>query len=732
MKIIAIVCIGIIVLGGYSITALPHHYHTQQLTRYFPSLTINENKDCVSLEIKGTNDVLTAYHHYTIPTRIETFSFPIGTQIKSVSCHPRNIQRDSLEKPLSINPEPVTLAYDSPKIKECHSKPGTIERWYDYDIGSGINGNEKKIILKVQLYPIQYNQLDNSYQWAKSIEIKIQYILPEVSPTVVDEYDFIILSPSEFSDEIEPLVTHKNNKGLHTKSVTLDEIYDETYFPRQGRDNPEHIKYFIKNAIEQWGIDYVLLIGGYDLFPTRKTHVYVEYFDVDEPFLSDLYYADIYDEDNEFQSWDSNNNGIFAEYDWGSSHLTDEMDLYPDIKIGRLACIDEAEVNTCVGKIIQYESDEAYSKEWFTNIVSIGGDTFTDDTWGIDEGEYVNEQGISYLNGFIPNKIWISNGRLNAPSPSGINEINDAINQGCGFVHFSGHGSPNLWATHPHENEGIWLPKPWGYYNSKVIDLNNNEKLPIVILDACSTCKFNLLDNCFGWSFLSNPNGGGIGAYGVTTFGYAFGGGKKITEGFIGEIILNIFEGYSFYTNQRSSLTLGNLWNYAISDYISTSMEVRDIATIESFQFFGDPTLQLSSESEPPETPEKPIGSTSIKPGKIYNYSTSTNDPEGDDIYYLFDWGDDSTSEWIGPYESGEHIEIGHKWENKGRYQIKVKAKDENGKLSDWSEALEIKLSKNKIDLLSLLNSFIYKFYEFHHTTQSYSKYCGLMYSPRN
>ena len=31
----------------------------------------------------------------------------------------------------------------------------------------------------------------------------------------------------------------------------------------------------------------------------------------------------------------------------------------------------------------------------------------------------------------------------------------------------------------------------------------------------------------------------------------------------------------------------------------------------------------------------------------------STN-PDGDNIFYLFDWGDDTNSGWIGPYKSGE------------------------------------------------------------------------------
>jgi len=694
MRIVALASICFLIISGYSIVAVPNEYQTKQISCRFSSLTINEIQDHTTLELEGTNNIITNYNNYLLPTRIETITFPQGTHIKSINCYPGNIQTEYLDKDLLITPEPVSLSYDLPQIKTMQSEPITINEWYTYTIGSGIINQNRTVILKIELYPIQYNNKESLIHWAEKIDINIEYQIPESSNSNSNTYDFVILSPSTFSDELEPLVAHKNERELKTKSVTLDEIYDETYFPVDGRDDPEKIKYFIKNSIEQWGIHSVLLVGGYDLFPTRQSRIYVEYFDVDEPIISDLYYADIFDADGNFESWDTNDNNIFGEFDWGASHSTDEVDLYPDVYIGRLACVDISEVVTCVNKIITYESEKAFSKDWFTNLVVTGGDTFTEDTWGIDEGEYVNQQVIDLLNGFIPNKIWISNERLSGST--GSNEITDAINNGCGFVHFSGHGDPRSWATHPHEDEQVWLPKPWGYFNSNIMNLENQEKLPIVVLDACSTCKFNVIDNCLGWSFLSNPNGGGIGSFGVTTYGYAFGGGKKISEGFIGEMVLNIFEAYASYANQQKSITFGDLWNHAITEYIHPNMEVRDFATIESWQSFGDPTLMISGESRCPEKPLIPSGPEQIKPGISYSYSSSTTDVDGDLIYYLFDWGDDEISEWLGPYDSGETIEATHTWQSKGRYQIKVKAKDEHGLQSEWSDPLAISISKIK------------------------------------
>jgi hypothetical protein len=701
LKLLAISCIVLLFISGNTLTASPDPYQEIRLAQVFSDIHFNETNQGIAVELAGTNKVITAYNHYVIPTKIETFTLPFGTDIKSIACQPQHIHSIPLEKKLQLTPEPLTIGFDDLPLSNTQSDPIAIHEWYSYDIGAGIIDQKRTTIVKIELYPVQYDEKQNLIQWAETIDICIEYKETTEETTMSDTFDFLILSPSSFSDELAPLVDHKNNRGLPTKLVTLDEIYNETYFSLQGRDQPENIKYFIKNAIEQWGIKSVLLVGSKTLFPTRETNVYVEYFDVDEPFISDLYYADIYNENNVFETWDSNNNNVFAEYDWGTSHLTDEVDLYPDVYLGRLACTDETQVITCVNKIITYEQNKSYTKDWFTNLVVTGGDTFTGDAWGIDEGEYMNQIAIDTLNGFIPNKIWLSNERLTGQS--GANEITDAINQGCGFLHFSGHGEPQSWATHSHENENDWLPKPWGYTITHVMNLENHEKLPIVVLGACSTCKFNAIENCIGWSFLSNPNGGGIGSFGVTTYGYAYGSGTKMSEGFIGKMVINIFEAYTARTTDDTSVTFGDLWVTALNDYMYPNMEVRDYATIESYQAFGDPTLLISSESQPPEKPEKPTGSTKITPGETYTYSTSTTDPEEDTIYYLFDWGDNSVSEWIGPYDSGEQVETQHSWNSRGTYQIRVKAKDQHGQQSEWSEPLQVRLPKSNHVQMTLL-----------------------------
>jgi len=83
------------------------------------------------------------------------------------------------------------------------------------------------------------------------------------------------------------------------------------------------------------------------------------------------------------------------------------------------------------------------------------------------------------------------------------------------------------------------------------------------------------------------------------------------------------------------------------------------------------------------------------KAGQLYMYTTSADDPEGDPIYYMFDWGDGSYSKWLGPNISGNEVSDNHSW-SKGTYDIKVKAKDTRGFESDWSDPLVVTVPRNK------------------------------------
>ena len=95
----------------------------------------------------------------------------------------------------------------------------------------------------------------------------------------------------------------------------------------------------------------------------------------------------------------------------------------------------------------------------------------------------------------------------------------------------------------------------------------------------------------------------------------------------------------------------------------------------------------------PPNTPNAPSGPPNGKARVVYTYTAITTDPNGDQIYYEFDWGDGTNSGWVGPYDSGVQGSASHSW-LKGTYLIKVKAKDINDAESDWSATLSVKIPR--------------------------------------
>ena len=95
--------------------------------------------------------------------------------------------------------------------------------------------------------------------------------------------------------------------------------------------------------------------------------------------------------------------------------------------------------------------------------------------------------------------------------------------------------------------------------------------------------------------------------------------------------------------------------------------------------------------SNAPSIPERPSGQTNGRAGQEYTFTSVTSDPQGDNLYYLFNWGGGNDSGGVGPYSSGEQGTASYVW-SRGNYNIIVKAKDVNGDVSGWSEPLSVSM----------------------------------------
>jgi hypothetical protein len=89
--------------------------------------------------------------------------------------------------------------------------------------------------------------------------------------------------------------------------------------------------------------------------------------------------------------------------------------------------------------------------------------------------------------------------------------------------------------------------------------------------------------------------------------------------------------------------------------------------------------------NEQPPTAPTIYGPSSGKAKQSYDYTFNSTDQNLDNVYYYVDWGDNTSSDWLGPYSSGVAVTQSHTWTIKGVFTIKTKAKDIYGLESNWS-----------------------------------------------
>jgi len=632
-KILPLLVVGILALSGLGAVAITEEI-TYDVKVKEESIVISKPiiKDAgqyVTVTLEEATSSILEVGKPMLPVVTRVFTFPFGTKITRVDVSFSNVNEMVLSKEVQPVPEPIPLNVKL-QVGEEQVKDTTVyentglypSNEYTFITGSGLDKGKHVVYLAVKCYFTRYSPSQNNLYYSKSADIQIVYEEPTNPMTFDDVYDMVIISPSEFSDELQLLKNHKNSNGIETIIKTTEDIYAEY----EAWDEAEEIKYFIKDAIENWGIDYVLLIGGINQLPIRTT--YAGWWETGD-ILCDLYYADIYNDTGGFCSWDENNNGKFGEVynEHHQSYDLDGVDLFPDVNIGRLACVDKGEVSTVVDKIINYETS-TYDKSWFNNILLCGGDTFPFRNG--NEGEVLNNIIEQIMSEFIPTKLWTSDNTFNALN------LNKAINNGAGFFDYSGHGYADGMGTHP-PNRNSWKM----YYSSHLLGLSNGYKLPIVFFDACLTAKLDFeksgsnlynskptsrtsnsfliknllkpisrilrlflyehntelvsrilnsnvvlsepmkakLTPCFAWRWVSKSNGGAIATIGATRTAY---GG--IDSG-AGKVSIEFFSAY------ENSETPGQMMTQAQNEYI---IDVPgDFFTVEEFILLGDPSLKI-------------------------------------------------------------------------------------------------------------------------------------------
>jgi hypothetical protein len=610
----------IVLLSGFGVVTAVQNSRTLEErtdTCSFSAVHFLETTTDVQIQLPEETSSITSSGGYQLPAVTRVYTFPFKTTIQDVTVSFSGFSEQTLSKPLRVTPQPVADPTGASSIPQTRLLPeSNPDPSFSYHAATGRNDDEVVTFLAVHLYPVQYHPVTHSVLSARNAQITIRYITPPGTQQIyTDDYDLLILAPEKFARALQPLVNHKISEGVTTKLVTKEEVTAGTYFPAQGRDAAEEIKYFIKNAFDQWGTSYILLVGG------RKGGIFhetwwlpVRYSQLNDgsegSYLTDLYFADLYDVYGNFSSWDSNNNGVFAEWTQSSKDI---LDMYPEVYVGRLPCTKIAEVRTMVDKIITYENT-TYGADWFKTFIGVAGDTYPGANDPYYEGEMATNASFAQLQdlGFTFDKLWTSNGRFTGPE-----SVIAEISKGCGFVHFSGHGNPNNWGNHPPQNDSFIQ----GPNSFEMKELSNGDEQPIVIVGGCHNAQFNTsllniikgilqdglkyfawketlgrywynewIPRCWAWSMETQTKGGAIAVIANSGLGYGEPGEHTLTER--GRHLEWLF--FKAYHDGENHLGETHATNLAYYMNVHPPMDDQvDCKIVQEWVLLGDPSLMI-------------------------------------------------------------------------------------------------------------------------------------------
>ncbi|MBI4722045.1 MAG: hypothetical protein HY769_03460, partial [Candidatus Stahlbacteria bacterium] len=477
-------------------------------------------------------------------------------------------------------------------------------------------------IVNIMFYPVQYIPKDRQVIFYNTIEFKILYkegvgsnIYPNAQQLVkdrvkhlvvnpedigvfapvqkisksspflpADTVDYVIITSTQFDTVFQRLAYWKTKKGISSKVITTNWIYANY----TGRDNPEKIRNFIKDATSTWGAIYFLLGGqcdfenGQEVVPRRDVYYYtsgVNIYPDEDTIPSDLYYSDL------DRTWDDDNDGI-----WGEAPANgDTVDLYADVFVGRAPCFTLTQAQTFVNKVLTYEKNPgiSYLKKLFLPAGIL---------WDYYQGDTITQNLISDMLPADWQKSKLYERRGNLTQAAAV----CSMNVGFALGHFVGHGNEN----------GIYYG-PGAYLNSTDADtLSNMPKIGIYNAISCMTGAIDYVTggDCFAEILVNNPDGGVFASIMNTRYGW----GNPPTMG-PSEFIDTCFFNQIFC---HSNYKLGKAHAYAKDGAVPYSWVNIWPWCIYELTLFGDPETDIWTDT--PDTFEVvhngvvPIGATSF------------------------------------------------------------------------------------------------------------------------
>jgi hypothetical protein len=548
-------------------------------------------------------------------------------------------------------------------------------------------------MLVLQLHPIQYNPVTGELSYYPQLDVSVnteptnqqsalyrgfvqdsQEIAPKVdNPEMTaryqtectplsaprEHYDLLILTTSTLQNGFIPLKDAHDATGVATVIKTLSDV---------GSSDLDSIRDYIRDAYLNWGIEYVLIGGDTEVVPAPM--LWVSGMDENTTYYSDtmpsdLFYACLdgpynYDGDSQWGEPNDGENG-------------GDVDLVAEVYVGR-ACVDNmADVNSFVTKTVAYINRNPQDP-YLTRVCLAA--------------EYLGDYGIASYGSSYMNQL------INGSSDDGYTTVG---------IPASEYTISTLYDTPTYD---------WPY--TAMISVINNGVHIINHLGHANDF-YNMKMDTSDVDGLTNPSNRTCFIYSQGCYSGAFDSNDCIAEHFTVKTSHAAFAGiwnarygffWSYSTDGDSQRLNRQFWDAVFGEGITEIGRANHDSKEDNLaiigrscirwcyyqtNLFGDPSLRITEgeTNHPPAQPSTPTGPTSGKVGVSYSFTTSTTDPDGNEVYYQWSWGSE-VGDWTGPYASGQIVEATHHWDTPGDYQVSVQAKDSNGAVSTSSNSLTV------------------------------------------
>ncbi len=182
-----------------------------------------------------------------------------------------------------------------------------------------------------------------------------------------DSVDYLIITADSLVSYVEPLAIWKQQKGLTTAIVTVEEITQNF----DGEDDQDSIRNCINSFHEEKDTSWVLLAGNKEYVPTRLIKFNNNF------YVCDHYYANLDD------NWNLNPDNYAL--------LKDPLDWDLDVNLGRLPAENAEELELLVTRLLNYEKNPPVGS-WMSHAVF--GGAFAHFTYDLNGNSILDDEDV--------------------------------------------------------------------------------------------------------------------------------------------------------------------------------------------------------------------------------------------------------------------------------------------------------------------------------------------------